>query len=155
MSRKRRGQVSFYPIQQQPINPAQKAPTWDSVEDIYQSTARAIIDTVESFNSSVQILNAAGITSGELLTATVSIKRDLDTFVDDLTKIRSQHQTKRGIIHDGDELALSIDIYNDYVLLFDRFKSIVMEPMLIVTEHLAEIKFKSTAGQQPAETLVH
>lgn len=155
MSKKRRGQVSYYPIQPKKPLPKQNNPTWDSVEEIYQSTAHAIVDTVQSFNTSVHILNEAKISSSELLAATQSIKNDLDSFINDLTKIRSQHQDKKGIIHDGDELAFSIDIYNDYVLLFDRFKSIVMEPMLIVTEHLAEIKFKTPADQQPAETLTH
>lgn len=116
-----------------------KRQNWKELDDIYQTIAMSLVDISSRLRDSLQVISSAGVGNDPELTSIVRcITSDLKVFTDDLKLTQSKHINYSGIVKDGDELALCLSIFNDYVLLNDRFKTILFTPMLTVTEYLAE-----------------
>ncbi len=114
--------------------------TWAEVDQIYTTIATSILDVGESINLAARAINAAQVSNiAEIAKMVKAIEQDMLIFAEDLAKIRKRHENKQGIINDEDDHALSLSIYNDYVILYDRFRAIIFNPMLTITESLAEV----------------
>lgn len=123
---------------QTPAQPNQDQ-QWEEMDQFYQSIGQGLITVGQEVNSSVQLLRNLGITENAEVAVTVNgLNRDLQQFTEDLLAIRKRHDGLVGKVKDGDELALCLSIFNDYVILNDRFRAVVFPAMLTMTEHVTE-----------------
>ena len=112
---------------------------WEELNDLYFTVAQSIVIVGENINESIKTINSIGMSDNkELIVSIDGLRRDIESFTSDLIKIKKRHEGKTGVINDGDDLALCFSIFNDYIILNDRFKAIVFPVVLTVTEHLAE-----------------
>lgn len=119
---------------------AQTRQSWSEVDGIYNSIVQGILDVGESINIAAHAINAAKVSNiAEIAMMVKAIEQDMLIFVDDLRKINKRHEGKTGFIDNEDDHALSLSCYNDYVTLFDRFRAIIFNPMLTITETLADV----------------
>ena len=42
--------------------------------------------------------------------------------------------TKKGLVKNENDLSLALDIFNKYYLLFDRFKALTFQELLVITD---------------------
>jgi len=114
---------------------------WDDVINIHADISNGIIDIAIKFNDSLRIIRDSGKynNDAELIATVNSFKNDINEFTNALCSIDSRREGKVGKIDNQDDLVLCLDIFNDLVILFDRFKAIVFAPMLTITEYLSNI----------------
>lgn len=128
--------------------------TWQQVDDIYQTIAVGIVDILGNVNEAIKFINLVGTANNNELVVTVNgIKRDVESFTQDLLKIKKRHDGYSGIIKNEDELALSFSVFEDYAMLHDRLKAIIFTPMLTISEFLAEASDKALNGTDASITL--
>jgi hypothetical protein len=122
---------------------------WEELNDIYLSIANGIVSIADSINTSIIYLKQIQeLCSKELIDTVNGVNRDINLFTNDLIKIKKRHEGFQGYIKDENELALCLSIYNDYVILNERFKAIIFHPMLTVTEYLNNIKIDIDKGNE-------
>ena len=115
--------------------------SWSEVDDIYQVLGEAIIEIAGQVNNSIKLIIQNGLeTDTEINIAVNGIKRDIEHFTGDLKSIKSRHSDMSGTIDDEDQFALSCSVFNDYVILNERFKAIIFNPMLTITEKLSAVQ---------------
>jgi hypothetical protein len=116
--------------------------SWSEVEGMYETMSLSLIDVSVSVNEHIKILNLnnAYQNNVELVTTVNGLTRDLEAFSKSLIAIKERHSGYNGAIVNDDELALCIDVFNEYVSLFDVFKNITFLPLLTITEFLMSAK---------------
>jgi len=111
---------------------------WDELDDIYNALATSIVSVSVKLKEALQTIQLSEIDESPDLVATVrTITSDFNRFTNNVLELRSRHVDKSGVIDNSEDLALCIDIFNEYVMLNDNFKAIVLLPMLTITEYLA------------------
>jgi hypothetical protein len=70
----------------------------------------------------------------EVVLASKALYTDLTNMTDDLLKIKSLHANKKGLVKNENDLSLALDIFNKYYLLFDRFKALTFQELLVITD---------------------
>lgn len=132
---------------------AQHRQTWEDLENIYTSIVDGMITIGHRVNeAAIQLNQFKPSNLSEIAITVKGIERDLLLFTDDLVKIHKGHEGKKGVITDEDELALCFCIYNDYVELNERFRAIIFNPMLTITESLSETMTQSTPEEVNHDT---
>ena len=111
---------------------------WSDVDDIYQSLATGIIDISISFNNSIQNLNESGLyeKDTDLIAVINTFKNDLTETTNALAGLKHKRSNYSGVIKDENELALNLEIFNDLLALYDKFRAIIQPHMLEITERL-------------------
>lgn len=114
--------------------------SWSDVDSIYNSIVEGLLSIGESINVAAVTINQAAVPNiDEIALMVKTIEQDMLIFAEDLKKIHDRHEGKVGVINDEDDHALSLSVYNDYVTLYDRFRAIIFNPMLTITETLAAV----------------
>lgn len=112
--------------------------TWDQVDAIYKSIAEYIMQIGNDVSAALDIIKRAGVHSNEIMVTITGVTKDLQTFTSELLHIKSLHDGKTGIVANGDDYALTLSVYTDYVNLFQRIRALTFDSMLTVTETLTE-----------------
>lgn len=121
--------------------PEPKAQTqqWEQMDTFYQEIGSAIITIGQEVNKSLAVMRELGIANNPEVAVTVrGMTRDLEQFTSELLTLRKRHEGLTGPVKDGEELALCLSIFNDYVLLNDRFRAMTFPAMLTLTEHMSQ-----------------
>lgn len=131
---------------------------WKEVEDLYQSIGLAIIGIGTQINTTINFINNIASEStvdmksdvDEITQAVAGIKRDIDSFTNDLVSIHERHTHRTGKVDAGEDMMLCMSVFNDYVILNDRFRSLTFPPMLTITENMMNIssKFKKEQAEK-------
>jgi len=122
--------------------------SWSDVDAIYNTIASSIVEIGSNINDCIRIINQNGGNANNELVITVNgLTRDIEEFSKDLLKIKKRHEGFFGLVNDDNELALCLSVFNDYVILNDRFKAIIFQPILTITEFMADIKVKNEVTQ--------
>ena len=126
--------------------------SWSEVDDISQSVAEGIVDIASNINSCIQFINTVNGNFDKGLIVTINgVKRDIKSLVDDLVKIKKRHTGMVGIIKDEEELGLCLSVFNDYVILNDRFRAIIFPSALSITEAFGDAMNKWKEEQKIAK----
>lgn len=119
---------------------------WEDLEDLFNDIGGGIIRIGQEINEALAIVNPnihhleAG--GREELTVTVNgLNSDLKSFASDLAKIHKMHQGRTGIV-EADDYALCLEVFNSYVILQDRFKSLTFNPVVTITEKMISVRGK-------------
>lgn len=117
--------------------------SWGEVDGIFQTIAEGLVHVGREVNSSIQLMRSLGVENNAEVSVTVrGLTRDIETFANELAQIKSRHEGFKGQVKDGEELALCLSVFQDYMVLNDRFRAIVFPAMLTVTEHLTDAMAK-------------
>lgn len=129
----------------------EKTQEWKEVDELYFSIAHSIVGVLTEVEAvSTMLKQDPDLVSKETIITINSLNSDLNSFSDDLVKIRNRHQGKTGFIDPSSEdMVLCLGVYNDYVVLSDRFKALTFPAMLSLTEATMELAEKKKA-QDPA-----
>ena len=112
---------------------------WQQIDEIYESIATGIVSVASEVNQAIRAINLLGVDSNAELAINVrSLTRDLETYSHDMVAIKERHKDFSGPVKDGEELALCLSVFEDYVALNDRFRANVFPVVITVTEFLAE-----------------
>jgi hypothetical protein len=124
-----------------------KTQEWREVDELYFSIAHSIVGVLTEVETVAQVFRLEpDLVSKETIVTINSLNSDLNKFSEDLVKIRNRHDGKTGFIDpSSDDMILCLGVYNDYVILSDRFKALTFPAMLSLTEAMMEISEKKKA----------
>lgn len=123
---------------------------WSQVDELYNTIATGIVEVAANVNQAIQLINLVSVdkNENEIVAVTRTMKNDIESFTRDLITIQSRHKNYGGPIRDENELALCLSVFSDYSELNERFRAIIFNPMLTITEFLTvaseKIKYQST-----------
>lgn len=114
--------------------------TWDELESLYQTVAGGLVDQVLSLNQAISLFKQhATPINGELTITIQGLTRDVETLTQELIAIRKHHEGKTGKVED-DDISAYLTLGSDYKTAADRIQSLLVSPMLTVTEHLIDMQ---------------
>lgn len=135
------------------INTPKIEQNWEELEAIFQESARAIVTTAETIDQALRtpgiIENVPNVAETQL--AVQGFKKDLETFTEKLVGIHDRHKDRAGQIDTQDDLALSIDIGEDYAEFALQFQAVTMPTVLTIMEHIGTAVTQSQAAAQAAQ----
>ena len=109
--------------------------SWEDLDGLYNEISSAMVDVSIKVS---RILNQCKDSSvqvpKEVVLASKALYTDLTNMTDDLLKIKSLHANKKGLVKNENDLSLALDIFNKYYLLFDRFKALTFQELLVITD---------------------
>lgn len=128
---------------------------WSEVDDLYNQTAMSIYKVATEVNNSINLLKQLGGTDNkELIVQINGFNKDVESFTNEILAIKSKHEGKEGNIDPvSDDFALCYEVYNDYFLLNERFKALVFNPMLALTEEIMTVSQRIKQEQEQADVI--
>lgn len=111
---------------------------WDDLDALYDEIAQSIMTISVEIEKSLQYMRNIDYKSNELNITINTFNEDMINLSKSAAAIRQKHAGKVGFVTSPDDLSLSMELFNDYTIIFDHFKTMVMQPSLIVTEHYAK-----------------
>lgn len=127
--------------------------SWEDLDNLYNEISSAMVDVSLKVS---QILNQCKERSisvpNEVVLASKALYSDLTNMTDDLLKIKSLHGNKKGLVKNENDLSLALDIFNKYYLLFDRFKALTFQELLVITEFAMNLDQPTQEPQTTQET---
>lgn len=128
---------------------------WSEVDDLYNEIAIGIYKVATEVNNSINLLKQLGGTDNKQLIVEINgFNKDIESFTNELLAIKAKHEGKTGIIDPAsDDFALCYEVYNDYYLLNERFKALVFNPMLSLTEEIMTISQRKKQEQEQADAV--
>jgi|JFJP01.1.fsa_nt_gi hypothetical protein len=125
---------------------------WEDLNNIYNDLAKGMIDLSQQVAAIINNIKLSGnVITGELSIAIKALYTDLDNMSKDLSDILKHHEGKTGVVKNDDELSQLLEIFNMYFLLFDRFRALTFQELLVITEHAMAIKNTAEANLSDAE----
>lgn len=123
---------------------------WEDVESIYNAIANGVVEISIEFNNAIAtIVQTEKYEKDiELIAVVNTFKNDLLEFTNVLEVIKNKKGSYTGIINNEDELALNLEIFNDLLALYDKFKSIIQPHMLEVTDRIVTINIDLKKQQE-------
>jgi len=113
---------------------------WEELEDIHNSILNGIFTITSNLQNTLNIVKDIDESNNPILVSAVkTITNDIAEVTDAVINLKKRYEGKKGYVEDGDDLALCLDIFNDYVLINEKFKSVTLEPMLTITEEVSNI----------------
>lgn len=109
---------------------------WEDLDSLYSDIAGSIGELAHKvshiINSYKQI---SAVIPSDMAVAVKTLYADLDSITEDLITIQAGHINKKGKVKNEEELSDLLENFNKYCLLFDRFKALTFQELLIITEH--------------------
>ncbi len=113
--------------------------SWADIDAVYMACARGIADIAGTIHDLGNKVRADGLVlSKEAIIAYSGLANDIDAFTNELVAIRNRHAGKSGLIEDENEHALSISVGIDYINFNERFRNVLLNPMLILSDGVTE-----------------
>lgn len=114
--------------------------SWEELDSVYWAMANSVVETGSNVNSAIRQINYNTIPNIDEIIVTVDgLKRDLEDITQTLVAIRSRYLGKTGVVKDEQENNLCIDCFTDYQELADRQRMLIIQPLMTITEALANI----------------
>lgn len=137
------------------------APTWEGVTDISNEISNYVARMAQDINESVEMVKIAGCEHvGEFNAAVAKTNDDFNRFIGDLEKVKAKHAGKVGEIKTPDDLALSLQVFEDYQQFRAYFEGVMHHSLISFTEFALEARDrhqaklaeeeKKQAAEQPA-----
>lgn len=127
--------------------------SWEDLNGLYNEISSAMVDLSLKVS---QILNQCKDSSvqvpKEVVLASKTLYTDLTNMTDDIVKIKSLHADKKGLVKNENELSVALDIFNKYYLLFDRFKALTFQELIIITDFAMHLKQPTQSQEETKET---
>lgn len=108
--------------------------TWEELNSLYSEIAGSIGELAHKVADVVNRYKVNYIMSTEMVLAVKTLYKDLESITEDLITIHASHINKKGIVKNEEELSDLLENFNKYCLLFDRFKALTFQELLIITE---------------------
>ena len=109
--------------------------SWEDLDSLYNEISAAMMDISIKVSDILNRCKTENIqVTNEVTLASKALYTDLTNMTDDLLKIKSLHANKKGLVKNENDLSLSLDIFNKYYLLFDRFKALTFQELLVITD---------------------
>jgi hypothetical protein len=113
---------------------------WEELEELYNVVAGGLIDQAISVNQAIGLFKQYAVSMNSELTITIQgLTRDIETMTQELMAIHKHHVGKVGKVGD-DDISAFLTLGSDYKTAADRIQSLLVSPMLTVTEHLIEMQ---------------
>ena len=111
---------------------------WEDLEAIYQSSAQGIVQIGQQVNAAISQPYVKELLEDpkEVNIAISGLTRDLNNFTDALLKIHNKHAGKTGVISDSKDFALSLSLFQEYVMFNEQFKSVTLPTVLTIMDHI-------------------
>ena len=123
--------------------------SWSDLDNFYNEISSAMYDVSIKVSDILNKCKADGAAiTNEVNIAAKALYTDLNNITDDLLKIRSMHSNKKGLVKNEDDLSEILDIFNKYYLLFDRFKALTFQELLVITDFAMTL---DQSSKQPTE----
>ena len=109
--------------------------SWEDLDSLYNEISTAMVDISIKVSDILNRCKTENVqVTNEVTLASKALYTDLTNMTDDLLKIKSLHANKKGLVKNENDLSLSLDIFNKYYLLFDRFKALTFQELLVITD---------------------
>lgn len=129
-------------------NPNQINQNWEEIEAMYQEIGSSFITIGQQINEAIRTINQIGLNNVTELVSTVNTaSKDIQSFASKLAATHERHAGKTGRVDNGDELALCLDIANEYFMINDKFRVLIFPAILTITEHMADAMQKHEERQ--------
>lgn len=130
--------------------------SWEELDDLYLTLAKNILAVMYEVKKALSLYEAkGGKQSPALVNIIKGIRDDSVYFTEEIVLIKKKHEGFKGVIIDGDELVLCLELFTEYAAIEDKFKNIVFNPMLtlsnIMTTNLAELATKEKIKSKPLD----
>lgn len=133
--------LGIAPINDLVINKSTLTQKWEDLYNIYNDLSSHMVELSKQVAQVLNSLKASGTPiPSEVAIASKALYKDLENMTTDLLAIRSKHDGKVGVVKDDQELSDLLECFNMYYLLFDRFKALTFQELLIITEHTMTLK---------------
>ncbi len=127
--------------------------SWEDLDVLYNEISVAMRDVSVQVANILNKCKTEGIQiSNEVSIASKALYTDLNNITDDLIKIKSLHAGKHGLVKNENDLADILEIFNKYYLLFDRFKALTFQELLVITEFTMNLDKPAATVEPVAET---
>lgn len=118
---------------------------WEDLDRIYNDLAESIATISISVSDVVNKYKEASPTiPAEVGFAVKALFNDLTNMTEDLMTIKASHTGKIGVVKTDEDLAILLETFSKYQLLFDRFKALTFQELLVITEHTMSIRPQET-----------
>jgi len=125
---------------------------WEDLDKIYNELASSIAEISIQVSQVVnRYKETSVIVPNEVSLAVKSLYSDLTAMTEDLMGIKAQHTGRVGVVKTEEELAILLDAFNKYFVLFDRFRALTFQELLIITEHTMSVKETTAASPVTVE----
>lgn len=120
--------------------------TWESLEDISREIGQWMAQMAQDIHDSVELVKIAGCEHiQEFNAAVIKTNSDFVKFMADYEKVRAKHAGKNGFIQSPDDLALALQIFEDYNQFRAYFDGVMHHSLISFTEYALEAKDRLAA----------
>jgi hypothetical protein len=117
--------------------PKKETHQWAELEGFYQVIAEYIVDIGEQLARTVRLMTDKGYQSNTETNVTIqTLLKDLDHFATRAAAIHDLHKDKVGAVTSGEDVAVLLQIFNDYQLLHEMMRGVFFPSLMTLTESL-------------------
>jgi hypothetical protein len=110
--------------------------TWEELEELYKTVAGGLVDQAISVERAITLFKMHAVPVNNELSVTIKgLSSDIETLTQELVTIHKGHVDKTGKVEDAD-ISAYLTIGEDYKTSALRIQSLLVSPMLTVTDHL-------------------
>lgn len=122
--------------------------TWEELTGISEAIAHQIATIANEIHETVQFVKTYGCQHvKEFNIAVEAANRDLEMFTNDFIKIRNQHNTRHGVVSGNDELALCINLFENYQQFSGYLNGTMQHTLITFTEFALEAKDRISTSE--------
>jgi len=114
---------------------------WAAVDDLSNSIADSFAASVNGIGQTVEMVRALGCEHPAEFNILVNkTNEDLHRFSMDFQSIRAKHAGKQGLVDSPDDVALQLQVFEDYMQFRAKFDGVMHHTMISFTEYALEAK---------------
>jgi hypothetical protein len=122
---------------------------WEEIELIYDSLARGLLDSSVEINAAIGQIRVLSKADNKELAAIINTGvRDITEFANALAAIHDRHKHLSGVIKDENDHMLMFTVFNEYMILTEKFRAVTFPLVLTLTEELATLLSESKKIEQ-------
>lgn len=119
---------------------------WAAVDDLSNAIADSFAASVNGIGQTVEMVRALGCDHpNEFNTLVNKTNEDMNRFANDFQNVRAKHAGKKGIVDGPDDLALQLQVFEDYMQFRALFDGVMHHTMIAFTEYALEAKDRGMA----------
>lgn len=137
-----------YPTDHQDKARAQK-PSWNMLTKLKTEIGNYIGQMAEDINTSVEMVKMVGCDHIEEFNVAVNAtNNDFQNFIKDFNSVAKKHEGREGIIKNPNDLALSMQIFEDYNQFRAKFEGTMHHALINFTDYSLEARDRMVAAEQ-------
>lgn len=115
--------------------------TWEKLTEISNEIGQWIAQMAQDISDSVELVKRYGCKHIAEFNATVAkTNTDFTKFIGDYEKVKEKHASKTGLIESPDDLALALQVFEDYNQFRAYFNGVMHHSLISFTEYALEAK---------------